>query len=75
MIPPHDFKQQPRWYYRVQKRIKYDIGVVTCGITSIPNFMNFRPAILWLLNAFKQIPNVKHWVVLDLVTLSWVKFG
>jgi hypothetical protein len=47
--PPHDFKQSSRWYYRVQERIKYVPGVVTYGITSIPNFMNFRPDILQLM--------------------------
>jgi hypothetical protein len=31
---------------------------VVCRITSMPNFMNFRPAILQLLNAFRRIPGV-----------------
>jgi hypothetical protein len=34
IIPPHDFKHPSRWYYRVLKQIKYEIAVVTNGITS-----------------------------------------
>jgi hypothetical protein len=51
IIPLHEFKQPLRWNYRVQEDIKYEIGVVIYGITSIPNFIKFRPAILSLLNA------------------------
>jgi hypothetical protein len=29
----------------------YEIGLMTCGITSVPNFIKFRPAIRQLLNA------------------------
>jgi hypothetical protein len=50
IIPPHDFKQPSRWYYRVQKIKKHEFRVVTYGIKSIPNFINFRSAILFLSN-------------------------
>jgi hypothetical protein len=43
--PPHDFKLPTRWCCRVDEGINYGIGVVIYGTTSIPNFMNFRPAI------------------------------
>jgi hypothetical protein len=46
IIPPHDFKPPSRWYYRVQEVQKCDFGVVTCGMTSKPNFINFGPVIL-----------------------------
>jgi hypothetical protein len=39
IIPPHEFKQPSRWYYRVWEAGEYDIGEITCGIMSIPNFM------------------------------------
>jgi hypothetical protein len=50
IIPLHNFKQPSRWWNRVEEAIKYESGVVTYGITFIPNFINFRPAILQLLN-------------------------
>jgi hypothetical protein len=42
IIPHHEFEQPSHWYYPVQQDIKYEIGVVTYGITSTPNFINFR---------------------------------
>jgi hypothetical protein len=48
-------------------RQKYDIRVVTYGITSMPNLMNFRPAILQFLNASKWISDMK--------TLGWMRLG
>jgi hypothetical protein len=46
VIPPHDFKEQSRWYYHVQKDRTYLFAVVTHGITAIPNLINFRHAVL-----------------------------
>jgi hypothetical protein len=43
IIPPHEFKQPSRWYYRMWESILYEIGVLTYGITSTRNFANFRP--------------------------------
>jgi hypothetical protein len=43
---PHEFKQQPRWNYGMWEVMKYDFGVVTYGITSVKNFVNFRTAIV-----------------------------
>jgi hypothetical protein len=31
IIPPHDFKQRPRWYKKVQEVTKYEFGADTCG--------------------------------------------
>jgi hypothetical protein len=59
IIPPHDFKQPSCWYYRLQEIKQYDFGVITNGITSIPNFINFRPAILHSKNAPKWVLVVK----------------
>jgi hypothetical protein len=46
IIPLHDFEQLSRWYYREKKGLNYVTGVLAYGITFMPNFMNFRPAIL-----------------------------
>jgi hypothetical protein len=43
IISPQDFKQQSRWYCRVGEVTKYDFGVVTYGITSVPNFRTIFP--------------------------------
>jgi hypothetical protein len=53
-IPPDDFKQPSRWYYRLQDVIYYDSGEVSYGITSMPNSMNVRQAIQKLLNSSKR---------------------
>jgi hypothetical protein len=46
IISPHDLKQLSSWYYREEKVKNYDFAVVSYhGITSIPNLINFRPAI------------------------------
>jgi hypothetical protein len=50
-IPPRDFKQPSRSYYRVKEGTKYEIEVVTYSITYVPVFVNFRAVILWLLNS------------------------
>jgi hypothetical protein len=39
IIPPHDFKQQSRWYYRVWEATYREYGEVTYSITSITNLM------------------------------------
>jgi hypothetical protein len=39
IIPPHDFKQSSRWYHQVLEVKKYEFGVVSYGITSVPNFI------------------------------------
>jgi hypothetical protein len=46
IIPPHEFDHPSCWCYKLQEVKKYECGVVVYGITSIPNFINFRPAIL-----------------------------
>jgi hypothetical protein len=46
IIPPRDFQYLSRWYYKVLGGRNYEFGVVTYGIKSIPNFMNFHPGIL-----------------------------
>jgi hypothetical protein len=53
--PPHDFKQPSPYYYKVWKHKMCDSGEFTYGIISIPNFMNFRPASLLLLNAYGRM--------------------
>jgi hypothetical protein len=51
----------------VKEVAKYEFGVVTCGKTPIPNFMNSHPAILQLLNAYVLISAVKR--------PDWVRLG
>jgi hypothetical protein len=72
ITPPHDFKQPPCLYYQEKEVKEYEFGVVTYGITSIPNFINFRPAILQLFNASRRASIVK---TSDLVELGWVGLG
>jgi hypothetical protein len=48
-IPPHDLEQPYRWYFRVYGVNNQNLKKWH-GITSVPNIMNFRPAILWLSN-------------------------
>jgi hypothetical protein len=52
-IPPHDFEYSSHWYYRVSETKKCELGVVTCGTTSIPSFMKSLTAIIFLLNAYR----------------------
>jgi hypothetical protein len=52
--PRRDFRHPSQWCYRVQAAEKYEFGEVTYGITSIPNFTNFRPAIHLLFQAYKR---------------------
>jgi hypothetical protein len=46
-IPPLKFKQPYRRYNQVQKYKNRCFGSATDGITSIPNFILFRLAILY----------------------------
>jgi hypothetical protein len=55
IIPPREFENPLRLYYAVQEVRKYVLRVVTYGIASEPNFMNFRPAILQLLNLYRRV--------------------
>jgi hypothetical protein len=55
IIPPRDFEHPSRLCYRLLEVGNYDFGQLTCGITSMPNFINFRPAILWLLIMRRRI--------------------
>jgi hypothetical protein len=47
--PPHDFEYLSHWYYRLQEIQKFEFEQASVGITSIPNFMKIRSAILELL--------------------------
>jgi hypothetical protein len=68
IIPPHDIQQPPRWYCRVWEVGKYGIGVVTCCIASIRNFIKILADIVSLLNAYKRTSQLK--VKLRLVWLG-----
>jgi hypothetical protein len=46
IIPPHEFKQLFCCNYSVQKVKVCEFAVVTNDITTITNFINFRPSIL-----------------------------
>jgi hypothetical protein len=46
-VPPRDFEVPSERYYKEQGVRKGEFGEITHGITSIHNFINFRPAILW----------------------------
>jgi hypothetical protein len=54
LIPPHKFVRPPCWYYRLKGIIKYDFRVGPNGITSIPNTIQIRPAVLELNHADRQ---------------------
>jgi hypothetical protein len=71
VTPPHDFKKLSRWYYLVQEFIKYEFVAVIYGITYTPNFINFRPTIVLLLNAYRRISDAQ---TLDSVGLGLVGF-
>jgi hypothetical protein len=51
-IPPRKFVLSPCWYYRLQEIEKYDFSVVPNGITSIPNLIQIRSAVLKLNHAY-----------------------
>jgi hypothetical protein len=69
IVPPHDFKHPSRWNFRLKEIKMYEFGTVSDGITSTPNFMKIRPAILQLLNALRRISVLKS---IDQVRLDWV---
>jgi hypothetical protein len=46
-VPPHNFKQPCRLYYSGRKIKNYEFEIAPCGIMSMPNFINFRQAILY----------------------------
>jgi hypothetical protein len=48
IIPLDAFEYPSLKYYRVLEVRKYEFGVVTYDTTSIPNVMNFLPAILYI---------------------------
>jgi hypothetical protein len=47
-IPPHKFVCLPCWYYQLLEIEKYNFRVHLKVITSIPNFIQIRPAVLEL---------------------------
>jgi hypothetical protein len=47
-IPSHKFVLSPCWYYLLQEIKKYDFRVHCSGITSIPNYIQIRPAVIEL---------------------------
>jgi hypothetical protein len=59
VIPLQEFEHLSRWYYRMQKGEKCELGIVTCGIMSITNFMNSLTATIWLLNSFRRLSRVR----------------
>jgi hypothetical protein len=65
IIPPHDFKHPPNWYYRAQLVTKYTFGIITYGMKSVPNFMKIRTEIIKILNAHKRVLHAK-------IKLGWV---
>jgi hypothetical protein len=69
-VPPHNFEHSSRWLHQLSEIKKYEFGVVCPGMTSIPNFMKIRPAVLQLLNAYMRISVVKRhgWE-------GWILFG
>jgi hypothetical protein len=61
--PPHKFVRPPCWYYRLYEIEEYDFRVVLNGMTSIPNFIQIRPAVLYLNHEDWQT-NKQPWPVL-----------
>jgi hypothetical protein len=47
-IPPHDFKQPSRWYYRLFFVTKYTFGAIIHGMKSIPNLVKILTEIIKL---------------------------
>jgi hypothetical protein len=60
IIPPRDFEHPSRWYYRVQEIPNYEFRIAACSITSIQNFINFRPLVLYTLNANRRMSLVRE---------------
>jgi hypothetical protein len=54
LTPLHKFVSPPCWYYRLEEIIKHDFRVVRNCITSIPNFIQIRPAVLELNHADRK---------------------
>jgi hypothetical protein len=50
-VPLCDFDVPWRRYYKAYETEKYPFVALTCGITSIPNFSNFFPFLLFLENS------------------------
>jgi hypothetical protein len=59
IIPPHDFEHPSDCHYRVSEVKKYLFGVVTHGITTIPNLIKILADIIQLLNAHRRMSQVK----------------
>jgi predicted SprT family Zn-dependent metalloprotease len=54
-VTTHEVKALYRLYYRVHEVKDSEFLLLTSGVTSIPNFINFRLAILRLRNTSLQI--------------------
>jgi hypothetical protein len=61
-IPPHKFVRPPCWYCRLQEIEKYGFKVVPDGITSLPNFIQMRPAVLELNHTDRQDQSCVHFM-------------
>jgi hypothetical protein len=48
VIPPYKFMHLPHCYYQLQKIKKFEYGLASTCIVSIPNFIRIHPAVLKL---------------------------
>jgi hypothetical protein len=53
-IPPHKFVRPPCWYYGLYEIAKNGFRTVSIGITSVPNFIQIRLAVLELNRAERR---------------------
>jgi hypothetical protein len=66
VIPPHDFRQLCRWYYRMWKVAVYEFSFITSGIMCIQNFIDFLSAITYLWNSHWGVSGVKGFISVKL---------
>jgi hypothetical protein len=59
-ITSHKFVRLPCWHYRLYEIEKLDFRVVPDGITSMPNFIQIRLAVLDLNHADRQTDMISH---------------
>jgi len=71
-IAPHDFKHDYRLHYRQQTSKICEFSIVTCGITSLQNFIKIcRQKIVTKIHRLMWTSEV----MLDLVELGYVRLS
>jgi hypothetical protein len=45
-VPHHNFEHLSHWYYLVQEIKNYEFGILSNGMTALPDFMKICPTML-----------------------------